>query len=191
MILLLAGLLLFIGIHSTRLCASDWRARFIAQHGDRQWRLLYTVVSVVGLVLIVYGYGLSRANPVFLWNPPLWTRHLALTLTLIAFILLAATYVPRNHLKQKLGHPMYAGVKLWAFAHLIANGRLGDVLLFGVFLVWAIGGFAISRKRDRLSGIRYPQGTMSGTLATVVTGTVAWAAFAFFLHRMLIGVAPL
>lgn len=191
MILLLAGLLLFIGIHSTRLCANGWRTRFIAQSGEMKWKLLYAVVSLLGLALLIHGYGLSRANPVFLWNPPLWTRHLALTFTLLSFMLLAATYVPRNHLKEKLGHPMYAGVKLWAFAHLIANGRLGDVLLFGVFLVWAIAGFTISRKRDRLAGVTYPQGTVSGTVMTLVAGTVAWAAFAFFLHRLLIGVAPL
>lgn len=190
MLILIAGLLLFLGMHSSRLFASDWRAGFIQAKGENAWKGLYTVVSLVGLVLIVYGYGASRADPVFLWNPPVWTRHLAALLVLFAFVLLAAPNIPRNHLKARLGHPMYAGVKLWALAHLMANGRLGDVLLFGGFLVWAIVGFSISRKRDRLAGVSYGEGSLKGTAITVGAGLVAYGLFAMFLHRMLIGVSP-
>lgn len=188
---LVAGLVLFVCGHSLKLVAPEWRARFIAKRGDMAWKLLYSALSLVGLVLIVYGFGLSRAEPVFLWNPPLWSRHTALLLTLLAFILFAASGGPPNHIKQKLGHPMYAGAKIWAFAHLLANGRLGDVLLFGTLLLWAVAGFAISRRRDRSAGIRYPAGVLRNTVVTVILGCAVWAIFAFWLHRLLIGVPPI
>lgn len=189
--LLLAGLVLFVGVHSLRLVADGWRQHFIASFGDKSWTLLYSVLSLAGLVLLIHGFGASRAEPVFLWYPPPWTRHVALPLTLVAFILFAAALVPANHVKQKLGHPLYAGLKIWAFAHLLANGRLGDVLLFGVMLAWAIAGFAISRRRDRLAGVRYPAGTLQKTLLALGAGSALWALFAFWLHRLLIGVPPL
>src|SRR5690606_6525630 len=134
-----------------------------------------------GLVLIVYGYGASRADPVFVWNPPLATRHVAVLLAWIAFVLLAAASIKGNHFKQKLGHPMYAGVKIWAFAHLIANGRLGDIVLFAAFMAWAIAGFAISRRRDRAAGVLAAEARMSQTVITLVAGTLAWALFTFWL----------
>ena len=190
MLLLIAGLVLFLGTHSTRLFASDWRASFIQNKGENAWKGLYTVVSLAGLVLIVFGYGASRADPIFLWNPPVWTRHAAALLVLFAFILLAAPNIPRNHLKARLGHPMYAGVKLWALAHLMTNGRLGDGLLFGGFLVWAIVGFSISRKRDRLAGGNYGDGNAKGTAIAVGIGLVGYGVFSMFLHRLLIGVSP-
>jgi uncharacterized membrane protein len=191
MTFLVAGIALFVGAHSVRLVAPDWRARFIAEHGDKKWKLIYSVLALAGFVLMIYGFGLSRADPVFLWSPPPWTRHAALPLTWLAFILFAATNGPPSHIKQKLGHPMYAGVKVWALAHLLANGRLGDVLLFGTLLLWAIAGFAISRRRDRRSGVHYPAGTPRNTAMTIVIGSAAWAIFAFWLHRLLIGVAPI
>lgn len=191
MLLLIAGLLLFVGIHSSRIFADSWRKSFIDSYGEKTWKLVVTLLSVVGLVLIAYGYGLSRADPVFLWNPPLWTRHLALLFTWLAFILLAAAYVPHNHFKAKLGHPMYAGIKIWAFAHLLANGRLGDVLLFGVILIWAILGFTRSRKRDRREAVIYPSATLGKTFITVLAGSIVWLAFAFWLHVLLIGVPPI
>ena len=188
---LIAGLLLFIMNHSIRLAVPDWRQRFMEQYGTNTWKALYSLFSLAGLCLIVYGYGQTRDDPVFLWTPPLAMRHIALLLTWLAFVLLAAYGVRGNHIKAWLGHPMYAGVKLWAFAHLIANGRLGDVLLFASFLMWAIAGFAISRRRDRLQGLVPPPGQTSRTLLTLVIGTVAWALFTFWLHGLLIGVAPL
>ncbi len=190
MTFLVAGIVLFVGVHSVRLVAPDWRARFIASRGANTWKGIYSVVSLAGFVLIVYGFGLSRADPIFLWNPPLWTRDIARYLMLVAFILLAATYGPRNHIKQLLGHPMYAAIKLWALVHLLANGRLGDVLLFGTFLIWAIAGFAISRRRDRKSGVTYPAGNLPNTVITMLIGYVAWLAFSYSLHGWLIGVQP-
>lgn len=191
MLILILGLLLFLGVHSLPIAARDLRGRFLERHGEPRWKGLFSALAVVGLVLIVWGYGLTRVEPVFVWNPPLWTRHLALLLNLVAVVLIAAAYVPRNHFKQRLGHPMYAGVKLWAFAHLLANGRLGDIVLFGAFLVWAVIGFASARRRDRASGVIHPPGTAGGTLATLAAGTLLWVALVFWLHALLIGVAPL
>lgn len=191
MIYLVIGLLVFLGNHSTRLVIPAWRLRFIDTYGANTWKALYSLFSLAGLVLIVIGYGQARANPVFLWEPPVWTRHAALLLTWLAFVLLAAASIKGSHFKQKLGHPMYVGVKIWAFAHLIANGRLSDVLLFGALLVWAIAGFSISRRRDRRQGVSYPAGSLPRTLLTVAAGSVVWAVFAFWLHRLLVGVSPL
>lgn len=191
MMMLVAGLLLFLANHSIRLAAPGWRQGFIDNYGANTWKALYSLFSLVGLVLIIYGYGASRADPVFVWNPPLATRHAAILLTWIAFVLFAAAGIKGNHFKAWLGHPMYAGVKLWGFAHLIANGRLGDVLLFATFMLWGVAGFSLSRRRDRREGISHPAGTASRTLLTLVAGSFAWAVFTFWLHRLLIGVPPL
>jgi uncharacterized membrane protein len=149
MTVLILGLLLFLGAHSVRIFADGWRARQVARLGEGKWKGVYSVVSAIGFVLIVWGYGLARADPVFLWSPPLWTRHVAGLLTVPAFILLAAAYVPGNRIKAKVGHPMVAGVKVWAFAHLLANGTLAAVVLFGAFLVWAVAEFASARGGGR------------------------------------------
>ena len=191
MTILIAGILLFIGVHSTRIFANSWRNNMVSHIGLQKWKLLYSIIALAGLLLMIYGFVLSRANPVFVWNPPLWSRHLAALLTLVAFILFAAAEVPRNHIKSTLKHPMYLGVKLWAFAHLIANGRLGDILLFGVFLMWAIIGYSAARRRDRLEGVVYPAPSGTKTLIAIIAGVAAWALFAFWLHRILIGVSPL
>jgi uncharacterized membrane protein len=190
MSVLILGLLLFLGAHSVRIFANDWRSRQLARLGEDKWKGLYSLVSAIGLVLIVWGYGLARAHPMLLWAPPVWLRHLAILLTVPAFILLAAAYVPGNRIKTRLGHPMVAGVKVWAFAHLLANGTLAAVVLFGAFLAWAIAMFASARRRDRRAGTVYPAGTPARDAAAVVVGLVAWALFALLLHQWLIGVRP-
>ena len=151
MLLLILGLILFLGVHSTRLFAPEWRAKHIAAKGLMTWKGLYALVSIIGFVLIIYGYGQARLDPTWLWISPVWTRHLAALLTIPAFILLVATYIPGSCIKAKVGHPMLLGVKFWALAHLIANGSLADLLLFGGFLAWAVALFVVSRKRDRLA----------------------------------------
>lgn len=191
MTLLIAGLVIFIGLHSTRIFANDWRNSMISRIGLQKWKLLYSAIALVGLVLLIYGYGQSRANPVFVWEPPVWTRHMAALLTLFSFILFAAAEVPDNHIRTALKHPMFLGTKLWAFAHLMANGRLGDILLFGVFLIWAITGYSAARRRDRREGIVYPAPNSKQTAIAILAGIVIWAVFALWLHRLLIGVAPL
>ncbi len=191
MVLLTLGLLLFLGIHSSRLLANDWRAARIARLGEKKWKLLYAAVSLLGLILIIIGYSQARMDPVWLWYPSVWARHLALLLTIPAFVLLAATYVPRNAIKARLGHPMLAAVKIWALSHLLANGTVADLLLFGGFLVWAIAAFAVFRRRDRAMGVVAAPSSWKGTLGAVVIGVIAWYVFAVYLHARLIGVNPL
>lgn len=191
MALLILGLVLFLGVHSIRIVANDWRTRQRARLGELRWRGLYSLASIAGFVLIVWGFGLSRQQPVVLYVPPLALRHLNALFTLLAFILVAAAYVPNNHLKARLGHPMLAGVKVWAFGHLLATGMLHDVLLFGAFLLWAVVDFVSARRRDRAAGVTYPAGTTRGDAIALLGGIVLWAAFAFWLHGWLIGVNPM
>ena len=190
MAVLLLGLVLFLGVHSVRIFAEGWRRKTIATRGAGAFKGLYSVLSLAGFVLIVWGYGLARQSPVVLWTPPRGMNHLAALLMLGAFVLLVATYVPRNAIKARLHHPMVLAVKLWALAHLLANGTLADVLLFGAFLVWAVLSFRAARQRDRAGNVQYPAGTMAGTAATVVVGLVLYAVFAMWAHGLLFGVRP-
>jgi uncharacterized membrane protein len=190
MTLLILGLVIFLGAHSTRVFAVGWRSAQLARLGEKQWKGAYSIASLVGFVLLVWGYALARQEPVPLWTPSIGLRHAASLLTVFSFILLAAAYVPRNSIKARIGHPMVAGVKLWALAHLLANHTLADLLLFGGFLVWAVLCFRAARARDRAAGTTYPAGTLQGNLLTVAAGLVAWLVFAMWLHRVLIGVRP-
>jgi len=190
MIYLVFGLLLFLGIHSTRVFADGWRLRMVARLGDLPWKGFYAALSLTGLALLVWGYAQARQQPVLIWSPPVAMRHIAALLTLFSFVLLAAAYIPANHIKARLHHPMVLATKGWAFAHLLANGRLSDVVLFGAFLAWAIADFITARKRDRAAGTVYPPGDELRTVLTVVAGVVAWAVFVAGLHLWLIGVAP-
>jgi uncharacterized membrane protein len=192
MLTLVAGLVLFLGAHSVRVFAEGWRGRTIARLGEKPWKGAYSLVSLAGFVLVVVGYGLARQDPVVLWNPPpVALRHVASLLTLVAFVLLVAAYVPGNQVKAKLHHPMVLGVKAWALAHLLSNNTLADVVLFGSFLAWAVLDYRAARKRDRGLATVQPAGTASRTAIAVVVGVVAWAVFAFWAHRALIGVSPM
>ena len=188
--LLIAGLFVFLGLHSLRMVAGDWRARQMARLGEGPWKAIYSLLSIAGFVLLIWGFGEARQHPHVLYAPPMGLRHANALFTLVAFVLVAAAYVPRNHLKAKLGHPMYAGIKIWALGHLLATGMLHDVVLFGAFLIWAIAGFSVSRRRDRKAAVAYPAGTIVGDLLALAIGTALWAAFAFWLHAKWIGVAP-
>lgn len=190
MIYLVAGLILFLGTHSVRIFADDWRTAQVARLGAQKWKGLYSLASLAGFVLLVWGYGQARLDPVILWSPPVWTRHLASLLVLPAFVLVAAGNMRGTRIKAAVGHPMVLGTKLWAFAHLLANGALADVVLFGAFLAWAIADYASARKRDRAAGTVYPPGTLARDALAVVIGVAAWVAFGFWLHGPLIGVRP-
>jgi uncharacterized membrane protein len=187
---LLFGLLLFLGIHCTRIFADSLRTRAIARIGAGPWKLLYTVTSFAGLGLIIWGYVQARQSPVVLYTPPHWTHWIAAALMLLSFVLIVAAYVPGNHLKAKLGHPMLAGTKVWAFAHLISNGTLADVALFGGFLVWAVLDFTSMRRRDRAAGKTYRPGTAQGDVVAVIAGGGLWVIFFFWAHRWLFRVMP-
>lgn len=191
MAVLVLGLILFIGVHSVRMVARPWRAAQIERFGAYGWRSAFAVLSIAGIVVTVYGYGLARDNPVLVWVPPFWMAHVTALLMAIAFILLVAPFVRGNHFKSVLGHPFLCGVALWAFAHLLANGTRNDIVLFGVFLVWALLDLRSERRHDREAGVVYPQGVASRDVLVVVIGLVAWGVFAFWLHGLLIGVRPL
>jgi uncharacterized membrane protein len=190
MALLVLGLVIFLGVHSVRIVADGYRSAFIARRGLGAWKGLYSIASLVGFVLIVWGYGQARQQPVVLRPPSGGAYHLGVLLTLLSFILLAAKDVPGNGIKARLHHPMVLGVKVWAFAHLLANHTLADLVLFGSFLVWSIASFAAARRRDRAAGTVYPPGRLSRTLLTVGVGVALWLVFALWLHGWLIGVRP-
>jgi uncharacterized membrane protein len=185
----LVGLVLFLGIHSVSIVAPAWRAGQVARLGERPWKGLYAGLAAVGLGLLIYGYGVARHHPVVLYTPPSGLRHLALLLMLPVFPLLIAAYFP-GRIKAATRHPMLLAVKLWATAHLLANGTLVDVLLFGGFLVWAVA--------DRISVKRRPPGNVPGAppgrwndLIAVAAGLAIYALLLLSGHRWLFGVSPL
>ncbi|MBL8324710.1 MAG: NnrU family protein [Rubrivivax sp.] len=190
MTLLVLGLVLFLGAHSVRIFAEGWRQAMVARLTPNGWKGLYSLVSIAGLALIVIGFGAARQQPVLLWVPPVWTRHLASLLVLVSLVMIAAAYVPGNHLRARLGHPMILGVKVWAFAHLVSNQMLAEWVLFGSFLVWAVFDYRAAKARDRAAGVAAAPGRLGPTLLTVAIGVGLWAAIAFWAHGAWFGVKP-
>jgi len=190
MSVLIAGLVVFLASHSVGYASPAWRARQIARVGLRPWKLAYSAISLAGLVLIVRGFGMARADAIVVWQSPAWTRHVTVLLTVVGFVLIAAAYVPATRIRAALGHPMTAGVALWASGHLIANGGLADVVLFGAFLVWALITFVARRRRDRDAGVVYAAGSLARDAIAIVAGIVVSLLFALYLHGPLIGVRP-
>jgi len=189
--MLVLGLIVFLGVHSLRLVIEPWRNARVAQLGETRWKGLYSIVSIAGFVLIVVGYGIARRAPVALWAPPPGVRHLTALIVAVAFVLIAAAYVPGSRIKRVIGHPMYAGIAIWAVGHLLANGTVHALVLFGAFFIWAAAGLLIWRHRDRIAHVRYASGSAAGDARAVAAGLVTWALFAFLLHGWLIGVRPL
>jgi uncharacterized membrane protein len=188
---LVLGLVIFIGMHSVRIISDDFRTRQIEKVGLKTWRAMYAAVAIVGIVLIVAGYGAARGAPPVVWYLPSWLVYVATLLTIPAFILMAASFTPGSRIRNKIGHPFMLSITFWALAHLIANGMLADVLLFGVFLVWSFAAYVSARRRDRKAGAVHPTGPPTRDVIAVIGGLVAWAVFALWLHRWLFGVAPL
>ncbi len=191
MSLLIAGLVLFIATHSLRIFVDGWRGQMVARMGAMPWKGLVSVVSLIGFVLMVMGYAAARQSPIVIWTPPFWLSHLVSLVMLAAFILLIAAYIPRNGIKARLGHPMVISVKIWALAHLLVNGTVADLLLFGALLIWAVMSFRAARQRDRREGAVRAKGELLMTLITVVVGALAWVWFVFQGHAWLIGVRPI
>ena len=189
MTLLLLGLLLFIGIHSVSIFAPGWRDAQVAARGEGAWKGIYSVVAGVGLGLLIYGYGLARQAPVVLYTPPAAMRHVAMLLLVPVFPLLFAAYLP-GRIKAAAKHPMLLAVKLWALSHLLANGTLADVLLFGGFLAWAVADRISLKQRPVRAVPGAPAGPANDVIA-VVGGLALYVATVMFLHRWLIGVAPI
>jgi uncharacterized membrane protein len=188
--LLIAGLVLFLGVHSVAIVAPTFRTRTIQRMGEGAWKGLYALISLAGFVLICYGFGLARQAPVVLYSPPTWLRHLAFLLMLPVFPLLIAAYLP-GRIKTAAKHPMLAAVKFWAFAHLLANGSLADVLLFGGFLAWAVADRISVKRRAMPQVLRTaPPGPWNDAIA-VVLGLAVYALLIGWAHVRLFGVSPL
>lgn len=189
MLMLILGIVIFVGVHLLPALAPGVRVQLGKSIGNTGWRLVHSVVALIGLYLIASGYADARMQPTFLWHSPAFLSHLTALLMLVAFVFVAAAWIPGNAIKRRVGHPMLIGVKTWAIAHLLVNGTLADLLLFGSFLAWGVISFIMHRRADRASGIT-PQGTAktSSTILTLVLGIVLTGVFALWLHPILIGV---
>lgn len=184
---LLLGLAIFLGIHSFAIVAPAARAAAAAKLGVLPWKGLYSLVSIAGFVLLVGGYAAARQQPIVLWTPPAAMRHVAMLVMLPVFPLLLAAYLP-GRIKTALKHPMLAAVKFWALAHLLANGNLADVILFGGFLAWAVvDRISLKRRADSRLITGAPPARFNDAIA-VVLGLALYVAFVMGLHQRLIGV---
>jgi uncharacterized membrane protein len=192
MIWLIVGLVLFLGIHSVRIVAPEFRQSQIDKRGLNAWKGIYTLISILGFVILVWGYGIARQDPVVFWVAPAWMSHVVALLMLPVMILLVASQVPAGRIKAAVKHPMLLGVKIWALAHLLVNVDLASVLLFGGFLAWAVVD-RISEKKRLLAGItRNPvAGPLKWDIIAVVGGLVVYVLFVTVLHKLLIGVPPI
>jgi uncharacterized membrane protein len=187
MLWLVLGLVLFLGPHFMRVFWPAQRDSFIAKWGLNGWKMRYTVLSILGLGLIIWGYGQARATGMQVWLPPAGLKHANSLFTLIAMVLLVSAYVPGNHIKAAIGHPMTVAVKVWAFGHVLAVGSVAGIVLFGSFLVWSILVFKSARQRDRAAGTVRATPKVINTLIALVGGVAVWAFFAFYAHGAWIG----
>ncbi|GFE81582.1 hypothetical protein GCM10011487_35820 [Steroidobacter agaridevorans] len=190
MLYLILGLVIFLGVHSVEIVSPTFRSRAVARSGEKPYKGIYSLLSIIGFVLLVWGYGVARQDPILVYAPPLWMRHLTLLLMLPVFPLFLAAYLP-GRIKAAVKHPMLAAVKAWAFAHLLANGMLADLLLFGGFLLWAVADRISVKRRAVVRPVPGPPPGKYNDLIAVVGGLALYVIFVFWLHAWLIGVPPL
>ena len=189
MSILILGLVIFLGLHLLPVRA-PLKASIVRSLGPNAYRALMSVGALVGLVLIVWGYDLARsAGATVIWSPPIWTRHITLLLMIPVFPLLISAYVP-GKIRSTVKHPMITAVKLWAFAHLLANGTLPDILLFGSFLAWGVIDRISLKRRGVLPPAPVARFT-TGDWIAVVVGVALYGLMVWRLHLLLIGVSPL
>jgi len=191
MAILVLGLVIFLGLHSTRIVSESGRERAIARFGEEGWKGIYSALSAIGFILIVWGFARARHAAPQLWTPPSWGRHVAMLLMLLSLLLLASYLFKRSHIAAWVHHPMLWAVVLWSAGHLIANGSAADLVLFGAFLVWSIADLASSYARDRRIGLVYPKPEPAATAGAVAAGLVAYGILLGGLHAWLFGVSPL
>jgi uncharacterized membrane protein len=187
LIVMVAGLALFLGTHLVT-TNRDLREALIARYGASVYKLTFSLLSAIGLVLVVYGFGWYRTTGwINVWHPPVAMRHLALALMLPATIILASAYL-RGHIWRFVKHPMLIAIKIWALAHLLANGDLGSIILFGSFLAWAVFDRISLKRRKDAGGPAIPFGGVRNDVLAVVVGLVAYVALVFAFHPAVIGV---
>jgi uncharacterized membrane protein len=190
MVYLVAGLVLFFGVHSLAIVAPAWRDATAARLGDATWKALFSLTSLIGFVMLVHGYGLARADPQVLYAPAPVLRHVAALLMLPVFPLLLAAYLP-GRIKAAVKHPMLTATKTWAVAHLLVNGTVADVLLFGGFLAWAVADRIAVGKRAVPRRIPGSPPSRWNDLVAIVGGLVIYVVFVGWAHQRLFGVAPM
>jgi uncharacterized membrane protein len=192
MILLVVSIILFLGVHLIRALAPGFRLSMIERLGRPFWIAIQSVASIATLILLIYAFSIARYETTVLYSPPAWASHITITLMLIACICLVAGFLPAGYIAVKTKHPMVLAVKIWAVAHLLANGDSAGVLLFASFLAWGVI-LRISLKRRARAGEMVPKQLVSAKYdaAAVVLGIVLWGAIIWKLHEWLIGVSPL
>ncbi len=192
MALLVLGIVIFLGMHLVRVVAPGLRASIIERNGKSAWMGIYTVISLVGLGLVIYGFGEARATTGMLYNPPVFLKHISLLLMLVAFICLAAGFLPAGRIAVAVKHPQILSIKIWALAHLLANGETSSVLLFASFLAWAVVMRISLKRRQRAGELVLPVFRSTRyDLFAVLIGVAAYLLFIWKLHEWLIGVAPI
>jgi len=200
MALLVLGLFVFLGIHSLRIFADSRRTHYIERLGEKKFKGIYSIVSLLGFLILVAGYSQARLTPEWVWTPPAMAKPFMFLLMWVAFVLWTAAYIHANAIKDRVGHPMVLGVKVWALAHLLVNGQLHQMVVFGAFLVWAVLSFRAAKRRDRLALLSFeeqglpppPKAPVSkaanGLVLTI--GTILWMLFMGWGHKFFIGVSP-
>ena len=183
------GLFIFLGVHSISIVDNSWRDRMVGKIGEGPWKGLYSLVSISGFILIIWGYGLARSGSIDLYTPQRWLQHLSLILLFPVFPLLVATYFP-GRIKAVVGHPMLVAIKLWAVAHLLSTGALIDVILFGSILIWAVMD-RVSLKQRQTRPVPGAPSTQYNDAVAVILGFVLYLAFIFWLHQLFFGVSPI
>ncbi len=192
MLWLIVGLVLFLGIHSIRIAAPALRQAQIDQRGLNAWKGIYSVISLIGFVILVWGYGIARQDPVIFWVAPAWMSHVVALFMIPVMILLVASQLPAGRIKAAVKHPMLLAVKIWALVHLLVNGDLASVVLFGAFLAWAVADRISEKKRLQAGLTRNPvAGPVKWDVIAIVGGLVAYVLFVLYLHEWLIGVRPI
>lgn len=184
----LAGLAVFLGVHSISVFNRQWRDAMVRNLGELPWKGLYSVASLAGFLLLIQGYDLTREAPVVLYQPPAFLRHVAFALLLPVFPLVVASQLPAGHIKSRLKHPMLVATKAWALAHLLVNGALADVILFGALLAWAVAVRVSCKRRGATTPVPGPRAAIFDGIALIV-GLALYLAFMRWLHVALIGVA--
>ncbi|MHC1549882.1 NnrU family protein [Phyllobacterium sp. K27] len=193
MLVMIIGIIVFLGIHSVRIVAPRWRLAKMEEWGEGKWKGLYSLVSIIGLALLVWGFSMARLDAPILYEPPVWMKHITSLLMLFAFIFLGVFIAKPGRMKPALKHPMLIAIKTWALAHLLANGDLASLILFLSFLAWAVFD-RIALKRQARAGLApaaITPGPVTNDVIAILIGLVLYGLFVWKLHVLLIGVSPM